>query len=424
VEVPVLIVGGGPVGLSLAIDLGWRGIPCLVVERGDGTPPSPRANVVAARSMEHFGRLGIADRIRDAGLPADYPPDVAVRTRFCGYELARAPWPSRSTLRRVAHDEAEWPTAEPPHRVNQLFLHPILLESARAFEAVEVALGTQLVAFEEHADGVRAELADSEGTRRIVECAQLVGCDGAHSLVRKSIGARLEGIPALANMVSIHFRSAELAALNTHPAWAYAFYNPDSHHSVIFAIDGCAQWLNHHTFSAEVETSGADPHQLLETSVGRRIEHDILGVEHWTARALVADHFRRGRVLLAGDAAHIWVPMAGFGMNSGIQEAMELGWMLAAIHGGWGGQQPALEPTLGQKVDDRHLLGDAHGGRARADWVSQDQNPGVLGDPGKDARDDRRGRGHARHGGMVLVGHHVQSEFVPQLPFVQITVPE
>src|SRR5438105_6742935 len=130
----VLIVGAGPVGLTLAIDLGWRGIDVTVVEtRARAAPPEPKCNHVAARTMEIFRRLGLAEKVRNAGLPADYPHDISYRTSFTGKELAWIPIPCRRD-RFTAKDgpDCNWPTPEPPHRINQIFLEPILCRGPAA----------------------------------------------------------------------------------------------------------------------------------------------------------------------------------------------------------------------------------------------------------------------------------------------------
>jgi 2-polyprenyl-6-methoxyphenol hydroxylase-like FAD-dependent oxidoreductase len=335
-EAPVLIAGAGPVGLSLAADLSWRGVPCVIVERSDGAAPTPRTNVIAARSMEHFRRIGVAEQLRAVGLPDDYPPDLVLRTRFCGPDLARERWWSRATLRAQGHDERVWPTPELPCRVNQTYFQPVLLQHVSSAPNVRLMLGSELIAVQPGDDGVRVTVSQGDRTA-VLEGAYLVGCDGAHSVVRKAIGATLGGIPALRETVSVHFRSADLARLNTRPAWSYAIYNADLGFGGMFALDGGEEWLCHAGFPAGHSVGDVDPLTLIRQMVGTEIAVDIHQVVRWTARALVADRFRAGRVLLAGDAAHIWVPAAGFGMNSGIQEAMTLGWMLAAVERGWGG---------------------------------------------------------------------------------------
>jgi 2-polyprenyl-6-methoxyphenol hydroxylase-like FAD-dependent oxidoreductase len=287
--------------------------------------------------MEHFRRIGLAEELRDVGLPDDYAPDLVMRTRFCGPDLARERWWSRATLRSSGHDEAIWPTPELPCRVNQTFFQPVLLRHVQSRPNVSVMLNCEVERVEADAESVRVLVKDGDW-RSALECSYLVGCDGAHSVVRKAIGATLEGIPEVRKTVSVHFRSQEMARLNTMPAWSYAIYNADLGFGGIFALDGREHWLCHTGFPPAEATGGVDPHKLICQMVGAEIEVEILQVIRWTASALVANRFRQGRVLLAGDAAHLWVPAAGFGMNSGIQEAMTLGWMLAATVRRWAGE--------------------------------------------------------------------------------------
>ncbi len=337
--VSVLIAGGGPVGMTLALDLGWRGISCLVVEQSTGAPRNPRCNTTAARSMEHFRRLGVANRIRAAGLPSDYPTDVSYRTRFTGPEIVRFKLPSSSAVRSGEwHDDELWPTPEPQHRIAQIFLEPILIEHAAEFSSVKVARGTRLVGFSQDESGVRAEVEDvATGAVRTVEADYLVGCDGGKSLVRKSLGFRFEGVGGINKALSLFYRSAAMRGLNDRPAWTTYSFNPDGISNII-AIDGRDRWLNHNFFPLDHDTSVDEPGDLLARTLGAEIDYEELGVVRWTTRRLVADRYRDRRVLLCGDAAHIWIPMAGFGMNAGIQDAAELAWMLSAVLHEWGGR--------------------------------------------------------------------------------------
>jgi 2-polyprenyl-6-methoxyphenol hydroxylase-like FAD-dependent oxidoreductase len=195
-EADVLIVGAGPVGLTLAIDLAWRGIDVTIVEtRARAAPPEPKCNHVAARTMEIFRRLGFAEAVRNAGLPADYPHDVSYRTSFTGQELTRIKIPCRRD-RFTATDgpDCNWPTPEPPHRINQIFLEPILFEHAAAQPRIRVINRTSIEDVMVEDSSATVGLRDLEsGTVRRVTCRYLIGCDGARSIVRKAIGAELSG---------------------------------------------------------------------------------------------------------------------------------------------------------------------------------------------------------------------------------------
>src|ERR1700730_7479325 len=185
-ESDVLIVGAGPVGLTLAIDLAWRGIGVTVVEtRAPAEPPEPKCNHVAARTMEVCRRLGIAEKLRNAGLPADYPHDISYRTSFTGQELTRIKIPCRRD-RFTAKDgpDCNWPTPEPPHRINQIFLEPILFEHAAAQPRIRIINRTSAddVVIEENSASVALRDLDTGAFRRM-DCRFLVGCDGARSAV-------------------------------------------------------------------------------------------------------------------------------------------------------------------------------------------------------------------------------------------------
>lgn len=339
-RVGVLIAGGGPVGLTLAMELGWRGVDCVVVEQNPGDPTSPRCNTTAARSMEHFRRLGCAEAIRAAGLPSDYPTDVTYSTRLLEHELVRFELPSRGSVQAMSGTGTEldgWPTPEPQHRIAQRFLEPILAAHAETFSSVQIFRGQLLASFRQDSDGVTCQLKEAAtGRRRTVTADYLVGADGSHSTVRRALGITFQGIAEITRHVSYYFRSQQLTGLLDPPAWMAFAFNPDGIGNVI-AIDGKELWLNHTIFPLDADTRGADPARLLAQTVGREVDHEPIDVVHWTSRSLVADSYRHGRVMLCGDAAHIWVPMAGFGMNSGVQDAVDLGWKLAATIAGWAG---------------------------------------------------------------------------------------
>src|ERR1700753_374711 len=185
-ETNVLIVGAGPVGLTLAIDLAWRGIEVTVVEaRAAAEPPEPKCNHVAARTMEIFRRLGLAERVRNSGLPADYPHDISYRTTFTGEELTRIPIPCRrDRFTRKDGPDCNWPTPEPPHRINQVFLEPILFEHAAAQPRIRIINRTSVEAVAVEDTSARVTLRDFEsGVVSGLDCRYLVGCDGARSIV-------------------------------------------------------------------------------------------------------------------------------------------------------------------------------------------------------------------------------------------------
>ena len=337
----VLVVGAGPVGLTLAMDLASHGVQVVVVEiRHYAEPPSVKCNHVAARTMEVFRRLGVGQKVRDAGLPPDHPNDVVFRTSVCGQELTRIPIPCRNErYTETEGPDAWWPTAEPPHRINQIYLEPILLEHAAALPEVTLLNRTQLTAFSQSDDGVQATLLDLDaGGERTVRARYMVGCDGGSSFVRKQIGAKLEGTAVIQQVQSTHIRAPQLLdMIPGKKAWSYYSMNP-RRCGTMFAIDGKETWLVHnHLNPDEPEFDSVDRDASIRNilGVGPDFRYEVISKEDWVARRLVANRFRDRKVFIAGDAAHLWVPYAGFGMNAGIADAVHLSWLLAARVQGW-----------------------------------------------------------------------------------------
>jgi 2-polyprenyl-6-methoxyphenol hydroxylase-like FAD-dependent oxidoreductase len=340
-DADVAIVGAGPVGLTLAIDLAQRGRRVVVLEtRHRGEPPNVKCNHVAARTMEQFRRLGLVDDVRDAGLPPTYPNDVVFRTSVTGIELSRIPIPGRATrYTETSGPDGWWPTPEPPHRINQIYLEPILSAHAERQAGVTIRHRTEAIGFTQDAHGVSVHARSlDDGTGASVRARFLVGCDGGRSGVRKAIGAVFAGTPVIQRVQSTYIRAPALRALVPgKPAWSCYASNP-RRSGVCFAIDGHETWLVHnHLMPHEDDFEAVDRDRCLRDILGvdDGFAYEILSKEDWIGRRLVADRFRDRRAFVAGDAAHLWVPYAGYGMNAGIADALNLSWHLSAHLAGW-----------------------------------------------------------------------------------------
>jgi 2-polyprenyl-6-methoxyphenol hydroxylase-like FAD-dependent oxidoreductase len=338
----VLIVGAGPVGLTAAMDLASRGIDVIVAEiRHAGDPPSVKCNHVSARSMEVFRRLGVAARLREAGLPADFPNDCSYRTTATGIELCRIDIPCRaSRYSATGGPDTWWPTPEPPHRINQVYLEPILFAHAAAQPRIAILPRTEIVDVALDGHGVVAQARNlDDGSSIRIEAAFLIGCDGSRSMVRKSIGATLSGTPVIQRVQSTYIEAPQLKELMLphKPAWMVLSLNPRRSGTTV-AIDGHDRWLIHnHLKPDEPDFDSVDRDWAIRAilGVGADFRYTVLSEEDWVGRRLVADRFRDRRVFICGDAAHLWMPYAGYGMNAGIADAVDLSWQLAAHLNGW-----------------------------------------------------------------------------------------
>jgi len=341
IRASVLIVGGGPVGLTLAMDLAWRDIDVIVAEkRPADAPSSAKCGQISARSMEVFRRLGLAGKLREVGLPADYPNDIVSATSVTGGELSRVPIPARGERGPDARGpDTSWPTPEHTHRVNQIFFDPVMLAHARAQKHIRILNRTQVEDLAQHPQGVAANARDLDsGERYLIECAYLVGCDGASSMVRKAIGAEFVGNPAVQRVQSTYYRApALMKMLPGKPAWNYLSWNPRRCGSTM-AVDGRETWNTHNfLYRGETDVDAVDRDWALRQilGVGADFEYEVIATEDWVARRLVADKLCDRRVFICGDAAHVWIPHGAYGMNAGIADAANLAWKLAATLKGW-----------------------------------------------------------------------------------------
>jgi len=328
-ETDVLIVGGGPVGLSLACELGWRGVRCLVVEQGSEYEENPvaKVNLVNARSMEFCRRWGIDKEIRHAGFPDDYPMTVLFATSMRGKLIARIPYPSMG--------EQQPHPASPVNRqrIPQSLLDGVLRRAAQRFESVVAWFDSRLESFKDLNTHVEADIVRN-GKRETVRAKYLAGADGAGSRVRKALGIGLTGEGDIDLSCGIYFRSRHLWK---HHAMGKAIMSILVDRSGMWAnlnaIDGWSTWR----LSVYRDVDPAEAPALVKKAIGGDFDFEIRAVNPWVRRAVVAERLRDGRCFLLGDAAHQLSPTGGFGMNTGMGDAVDLGWKLAATLQGSGG---------------------------------------------------------------------------------------
>lgn len=326
--VPVLIVGGGPTGLALAIELGLAGISCTLVESRDGEVTIPRMSALFPRSMELNRRWGIAEEVKNAGWPQDFPLDMVYCTGLDGYELARRPIPPYNRQKPTS-------TPEPGCGCAQIFYDPILLKRARSLPSVTILHFTQLVSFEQDDTCVRAQVVDAKtGHAKVIVAKYMVGCDGSTSTVANLLGTTYSGRGVISNSINIYFSSDEIMKIHD-LGWAkfYRFADPDGNWAELIGIDGRNLW--------RLTVLDADPRWDTAGYMRRlsdsNFHYDIISVTKWERLERWADGFGSGRVFIAGDAAHAMSPTGGLGLHSGLQDAVDLGWKLTAVLEGWGG---------------------------------------------------------------------------------------
>nr|ABC02791.1 putative FAD-monooxygenase [Actinomadura melliaura] len=327
-ETDVLVIGGGPVGMALVLDLKYRGVGCQLIEASDGSVSHPRVGSIGPRSMELFRRWGIADRIRAAGWPGDHSLDTAWVTQVGGHEIHR--------LRVGTADTRPLPpyTPEPEQVCPQHWLAPLLLEEARTHPGGVVRTRCRLDGFTQHDDHVEATVTDlAEGRELRIRARYMVAVDGASSPVRKACGIPSSARYDVMTFRNILFRAPELRArLGQREAMFYFLMLSNQLRFPVRALDGRS------LYRLTVSGTDADARDLVTMALAFETPVEILSDAVWHLTHRVAERFRQDRIFLLGDAAHTLSPSGGFGMNTGICAAADLGWKLAAELDGWAGR--------------------------------------------------------------------------------------
>jgi 2-polyprenyl-6-methoxyphenol hydroxylase-like FAD-dependent oxidoreductase len=341
----------------LSIELGRRGVASVLVDPKADTAVNPQAMATQARTMEHYRRLGFAHEVRSLGLPADYPTDIAYFTRYTGPELARFSLPSSSEAAAVARGTGDWNSPELPHRVSQKYVEQVLKRHAEASPLASLNYGWRLVDFEDRSTHVHAHVEQvTTGQMQTVDADFLFGADGARSFVRGQLGINYIGETGVerdffgGTMVAVYFRAPDFYDVVPHArAWMYWAFNPERR-SWCAAVNGVDEFAFHTQLKKGESDQVSDERarELLAQAMGRPLDVELLAVGTWIAgHALVADSLGSGRVYIGGDAAHLFTPAGGLGYNTAVEDAVNLGWKLAATIKGAAG--PALLQSYGQE---------------------------------------------------------------------------
>jgi 2-polyprenyl-6-methoxyphenol hydroxylase-like FAD-dependent oxidoreductase len=327
----VLIAGGGPIGLALAADLGRRGISTLLVEERDDKLAPAKMLEVSVRTMEFCRGLGIADRVRNWGFPHDLPLDSVFVTDLQGYELGRVRTPSLGS-----RQDSDF-SPERGRPCPQTWFDPIMQNCARSFPQVSLRYNLRLEGFAQDAGGVTATLRDRSGRAETVRAHYLIGCDGFDSTVRNLLGIAIRGEPHIDWSMTIYLRIPELPTRHG-LTYRYVFVGPEGTWSFLTLVNGKDLWRLQIVDIDEAKLSNVDIPALVRRCMGREVPYAVEHKDLWVRKRTVADRFMDGRVFIAGDAAHAHPPNGGLGMNTGLQDAFDLGWKLAAMIDGWGGE--------------------------------------------------------------------------------------
>src|ERR1044072_4617110 len=360
----VLIVGAGPVGLTLAIALGRRGVACVLIEQKDAPQFLPKMERCNARTMEIYRRMGIADRIRSAGLPADCPMDVFIVTSLIDPPLLHLPYPSVAQAKAAiaARNDGTLPL-EPSQLISQYTLEPLLRSVAETMPHVTVRYGCELVAFSQDAAAVHARIRRGDAPDEEIAADYLVGCDGGASFVRKELGIALSGDANLLQLRQALYRCDDL--YERIPIGKGRHYHvADAQSSFLIVQDSTRHFTLH-----SVVASDRDMAAMFEKTVAMPVKYEMLYVGKWRQNLLVADRYQDGRIFLAGDAAHLMIPTGGLGMNTGVGDAIDLAWKLAATLQGWGGPHlRASYETERRPVGDRNVAASRFATLGRRKW--------------------------------------------------------
>jgi 2-polyprenyl-6-methoxyphenol hydroxylase-like FAD-dependent oxidoreductase len=391
----VLIVGAGPTGLTLAIDLGKRGVRCTLIEQKARPAFLPKMERVNARTMEIYRRMGLARQIRAAGLRADCPMDVYIVLALNEPALLHLPYPSvaQAQAETRASNDGSLPL-EPYQLISQYTIEPLLKDIAETIRAVTVRFGCEFLSLQQDGDGVTARVRTSDGGTQDLRAAYLVGCDGGTSPVRKELAIKLAGEGNLLGLRQALYHCEELferLPLGNGPGKGRHYHVADDKATQLIMQDSTKHWTLHSMIETEAEMD-----RQFENTVGVPLPYQRLSCDPWRQNLLLADRYGKGRVFLAGDAVHLVIPTGGLGMNSGIGDAVDLSWKLAATLRGWGGPNLLASYEIERRQVGEHNVGASrYATLGRRKWRSMWQ---------PDIRDDTPAGAASRHNLSAVAG--------------------
>jgi putative polyketide hydroxylase len=366
IDVPVLVVGGGPVGLTASLYLSLFGIESLLVERHPGTAILPKARALNARTMEMYRQIDLEDAIRAVAMPDRFGGTILWSESLAGREIKRL-HPGRGSAANQALSIAG------NCGCSQDILEPVLRQRAETAGTGRLRFGTALRELNCDADGVTATIEDAEGCSEQVRARYLIAADGSQSRIRQQLGIGRRGEADVYDSINIHLRADLTPWIAERPAALYLIEQPELR-GTFLTINGSDRWgflvtsLSHYGFTPEQFTPAFST-EIVRRAVGvADLAVEVLGVSAWKASAMVAERYRAGPVFLAGDAAHEMPPTGGFGLNTGVQDAQNLAWKLAAVLRGEAGDAlldsyDAERRPVGEAVTHTSLLNALSMGR-------------------------------------------------------------
>jgi 2-polyprenyl-6-methoxyphenol hydroxylase-like FAD-dependent oxidoreductase len=363
-DTQVLIVGAGPVGLTLAIDLGRRGVRCILLEQKAAPQFLPKMERCNARTMEIYRRMGIARKIRAAGFPRDAPMDVFIVTSLIEPPLLHLPYPSvaQAQAEIAACNDGTMPL-EPYQLISQYTLEPLLKSVAESIAPVDVRYACEFISCEQDGGCVTARVKTSDGSTAQLKAPYLVGCDGGTSVVRRQLGIKLQGEANLLQLRQALYRCDDL--FERIPIGKGRHYHVADAHSTFLIVQDSTRHFTLHS----VVDNDADMTTMFEATVAMPVDYEMLSVGQWKQNLLLADRYFYNRIFLAGDAVHLVIPTGGLGMNSGVGDAIDLSWKLAATLQGWGGPRLLASYEIERRqIGARNVEASRHASRGRRAW--------------------------------------------------------